>query len=98
MAVSEKVFWKIYAGVLGAVTTLLAQKLLTKVWEVSTGDEPPDPNDPETPLTSALIWALTSGLGVGVSQMVMNRYIQRRWLRNMGKAAPGKLRNLLDLR
>ncbi|MCC2592821.1 DUF4235 domain-containing protein [Tessaracoccus sp. OS52] len=97
MAVSEKIFWKIYAGVLGATTTLVAQKLVTKIWEATTGDEPPDPNDPETPLSSALIWAISSGLGVGVSQLVMNRFIQRRWLRNMGHNAPGRLINKLDL-
>lgn len=97
MAVSEKIFWKIYAGVLGAATTMAAQKLVTKVWEATTGDEPPDPNDPDTPLTQALIWALASGLGVGVAQLTMNRFVQKRWVRNMGHKAPGPLKNKLDL-
>lgn len=97
MALSEKVFWKIYAGVLGAGTTLVAQKLVTKAWEAATGDEPPDPNDPDTPLTSAVIWAIASGLGVGMSQLVMNRFVQRRWLKNMGHRSPGGLSNKLDL-
>ena len=38
MAVEEKILWKIYAGVLGAATTLLAQKVVTKAWEAATGD------------------------------------------------------------
>lgn len=97
MAVTEKLMWKVYAGLLGAVTTLVAQKLVTKAWEASTGDTPPDPNDPDTPLTSALIWALTSGLGVGVAQIVMNRYVTRRWVANFDHAGPSKLRNKLDL-
>ena len=61
MAVEEKILWKIYAGVLGAATTLLAQKVVTKAWEAATGDVPPDPNDPDTPLTQALIWACAAG-------------------------------------
>lgn len=97
MAISEKIFWKVYAGVLGAATTVVAQKLVTKVWEASTGSEPPDPNDPETPLTQAMIWAISSGLGVGMTQLAMNRFVQRRWARNMGRPAPGKLGNKLDI-
>lgn len=97
MAVTEKVLWQIYAGALGAVSTIAARKLITKAWEVATGDEPPDPNDPETPLVQAIIWALASGVGVGMTQLAMNRYMQRHWRLNMGQKAPGKRRNKLDL-
>ena len=31
MAASEKLMWKIYAGAIGAVTTIVAQKLVTKL-------------------------------------------------------------------
>ncbi len=97
MGMSEKVLWKVYAGVLGAVTTIVAQKVVQKVWELSTGDVPPDPNDPDTPLTQALIWAASSGLGVGMAQLAMNRFVSRRWVSNMGHAAPSRLANKLDL-
>ncbi len=96
MGMSEKVLWKLYAGLLGAATTLIAQKVVQKVWELSTGDTPPDPNDPDVPLTQALIWAASSGLGVGLSQLAMNRFMQRRWVANMGQAAPSRLANKLD--
>lgn len=96
MGMTEKVLWKVYAGVLGAASTLIAQKVVTKVWEMSTGDEPPDPNDPDTPLTKALIWATASGLGVGISQLVMNRFMQKRWLSNMGSKSPTRRFNNLD--
>ena len=97
MAVEEKILWKIYAGALGAATTLLTQKLVTKAWETATGDVPPDPNDPDTPLTQALIWALCSGLGVGMAQLTMNRYMHRRWFSNTGRKSPGQLRTKMDL-
>ncbi len=93
MGMTEKVLWKVYAGVLGAASTIVAQKVVTKIWEVSTGDEPPDPNDPDTPLTKALIWATASGLGVGISQLAMNRFMQKRWVSNTGHKAPSKQKN-----
>lgn len=95
MAMTEKIMWKVYAGALGALTTIVAQKVVTKLWEASTGDEPPDPNDPEVPLTHALIWAAASGLGVGMAQLVMNRFVQQRWMANYQHAGPGKLRTKL---
>lgn len=97
MALTEKLMWKVYAGLLGAVTTLVAQKLVTKVWEASTGEPVPDINDPETPVVSAVIWAAASGLGVGISQLLMNRYMQRRWMSNFSHAGPGRLRTKLDI-
>lgn len=97
MAMTEKLMWKLYAGAIGAVTTIAAQKLVTKLWEASTGDTPPDPNDPDTPLSQALIWAVASGLGVGIAQLTMNRFVQRRWVANFDHKSPGTLRNKLDL-
>lgn len=95
MALTEKIMWKVYAGAVGAVTTIVAQKLVTKIWEASTGDVPPDPNDPEVPLTQALIWAAASGLGVGMAQLVMNRVVHQRWVANYNHSGPSKLRSKL---
>ena len=97
MALSEKIVFKIYAGLVGAATTIAAQRLVTMLWEASTGDVPPNPNDPEVPLTRALIWAAASGLGVGMSQLAMNRLIQQRWAANTGHEAPGQLHSILDI-
>lgn len=97
MGFTEKIVWNVYAGALGAISTIAAKKLLTKAWEVATGDEPPDPNDPETPMTYALIWSLASGVGVGVTQLILNRYMQRHWTRSTGHSAPGKRRTRVNL-
>ncbi|MEL4358422.1 MULTISPECIES: DUF4235 domain-containing protein [unclassified Luteococcus] len=76
---SQNIGFKIYAGVLGAVTTVVTQKLISAAWKVATGDTPPDPNDPDVPPTQAAIWALASGLGLGVSQLALNRFVGRRF-------------------
>ncbi len=98
MKLTEKVIWNVYSGLLGALATFVAQKLITKIWEVATGEEPPDPNDPDESGTKALIWAAASGVGVGVTQIMMNRFVQRRWSSAMGHSAPGALKNLLDVK
>jgi len=96
MGASEKLVWKIYASAVGAATTLLAQKLVSGAWKAATGDNPPDANNPHVPLHEAIIWAIASGLGVGMAQLVMNRYMAGRWEMKMGHRAPGKLRTKLD--
>ncbi len=98
MKLTERVIWNIYSGVLGAAATFIAQKIITKAWEASTGEEPPDPNDPETPAFQAIIWAIASGVGVGVTQIMMNRFVQRRWASDFGHMGPGRLKNHLDLK
>lgn len=90
MDISQKVVWKVYMGVVGAVTTIAAQKLVKAGWKLATGNEPPtSPTDPETPMVEAVTWALASGVGVGVVQLLTTRFAAKRWSTSMGKAAPG---------
>ena len=46
MNVSQKLLWNIYAGAVGALSAVVAQKAVRGAWKVATGDEPPDPNAP----------------------------------------------------
>ncbi|GAB3622984.1 hypothetical protein GCM10027418_10660 [Mariniluteicoccus endophyticus] len=88
MGPTQGLVWKIYTGVLGAVTTIAAQKIVTKGWELATGEEPPEPGDPDTPLTAALSWALASAIGVGVVQLMTNRFTARRFRANFVEGEP----------
>jgi len=94
MGASEKLLWKLYVGVIGIVTTVVAQRAVTTSWKVVTGDRPPAPTDPEVPTSKAVAWALASGLGVGVSQLLVKRSAARRWAERIGQHTPhgGKLR------
>ncbi|PIE98945.1 MAG: hypothetical protein CR979_03545 [Propionibacterium sp.] len=96
MHTSNKLVWRVYSGVLGAVTTLIAQQLISKAWQTATGEQPPNPNDPEVPIIQAMTWAIATGVGVGVTQLSMNRYMAKRWLSNTGYSAPSNLRNKLS--
>lgn len=88
MGPSEKLLWKIYAGVIGAVTTIAAQRLVKLAWKLVTGDEPPKPTDPQTPVVEAVSWALASGVGVGVTQLLTQRGLAKRWAVEMGGQTP----------
>ncbi len=92
MGVSQKLLWNIYAGAVGALTAVAAQKAVRGAWKLATGDEPPDPNDPRTPLNEALIWALAGGIGIGIAQLLTNRFAADRWEKAMGTPAPTKSR------
>lgn len=95
MKTSEKLVWQVYSGLLGALTTLIAQQAMTRAWKLATGEEPPNPNDPDVPFSEAITWAVATGIGVGVTQLSMNRYMSRRWQTNMGRNVPKTLRNRL---
>ena len=94
MGPSQKLLWKIYIGVIGAVTTIVAQRLVTTGWKVVTGDKPPSPTDPDTPIVQAASWALASGLGVGITQFLTQRLAARHWSREIGTDVPqvGKIK------
>ena len=81
MNTSQRMIWNIFAGLIGAATAVVATKLVTKAWEVTTGEAPPAPNDPEVPLRQAVVWMLASGLGISLAQLLMNRFAARQWAR-----------------
>jgi hypothetical protein len=74
----EKVLEKAYPAIIGALTTFLAQFLVRKMYEVATGHQPPDPNDPDVPTREAVTWFVASTIGVGVAQLVAGRYSARK--------------------
>lgn len=88
MKTSQKLVWNVYAGAVGALTTVVAAKAVNAVWELSTGEAPPEPNDPDIPLRRAIVWAIASGLGIGLAQLLVNRFAAQQWTRVMGTPAP----------
>lgn len=89
--------WKVYTVALGTVTTLVAQKVVHAGWKLATGDTPPDPNDPSVPATEAAIWAIASGIGLGMTQLATNRFVARRWMEFTGEVPPTSLHTRVKL-
>lgn len=88
MQMSRKVLWNVYATAVGALTAVVATKALEGVWRLTTGGEPPEPTDPNTPLRQAFAWAVASALGIGVATVMVNRVAAIQWEKAMGEPAP----------
>ena len=98
MSISRSLMWRVYTVGVGTVSTLATQKLVHGVWKAVTGgDTPPDPNDPNVPLREAAIWALASGVGLGMAQLVTNRFVARRWIAFTGEMPPKPLTTVVKL-
>ena len=83
MGPTQKLLWKLYVGVIGAVTTVVAQRLVKAGWKLVTGNEPPSPTDPDTPVLEAMSWALASGIGaaavVGLGREIHDKRTPGKW-------------------
>lgn len=88
MGASEKLLWKLYVGVIGLVTTVVAQRAVSTGWKVVTGEKPPSPTDPDISTAEAVSWALASGVGVGITQLLVKRTTARRWASRIGQHTP----------
>lgn len=74
---SQKIIRRLYVAGVGAAATVGAQKLMALAWKFVTGSEPPKPGDKDLPTKHAITWALASGVGMGVSQLVAKRLVSR---------------------
>lgn len=71
--------YKIVAGALGAIATLVVQKLIKSAWKQITGEEPPNPDDPEASTMASVAWVAASAVGVAVVQVVTRRFAAKRY-------------------
>ena len=94
MDFSQKIVWNAYSTVVGLVAAVATKKAVDGVWQFVTGEEPPEPNDPNTPTTHAAVWVLAMAMGVGLSQVLINRFAARRWEAFTGSASPLRHVNL----
>ena len=71
------------AATLGA--TVVARKLMTATWKLSTGKEPPvNPEHPDVSMGEAVAWAVASGVAVGVVRMLAGRKAADYYRRSTG--------------
>ena len=92
MSAANKLGGKIYAGIIGAVTTIVAQRLVTLAWKTVTGKEPPSATNPNTSAASAVTWVVASGIGVGVARLFAQRFAARHWTNGPGDAPEGTVK------
>ena len=79
--------------VMGLVATLgatmIARKVMTATWKVSTGKQPPsNPEHPDVSMGEAVAWAVSSGVAVGLARMLAGRKAADYYRRSTGHLPP----------
>ncbi|HEU4547432.1 MAG TPA: DUF4235 domain-containing protein [Microlunatus sp.] len=77
MIVSERHASRLTVAVVGVLTTVATQRLLTFGWKTVTGRKPPQPGDPEATWTGAVSWAVASGIGIGMARLWAQRLAEK---------------------
>jgi hypothetical protein len=82
--------WKGLTLATGVVAAVVARRAVAAVWNGVKGDSGRvDPSDRSTDWSTALQWAVASGVGVGVARVVAQRTAARVWESATGSAPPG---------
>ncbi len=88
MSVTRNLMFNAYSGAIAALTAVVAHKVVDTLWTVVTGEEPPQPNDPDTPPNKAFAWVLANAIGIGVLGVAANRFAASRWKKFSGEELP----------
>ena len=81
--------WKAITLGSGALSGLLTQRVLEKMWKGVRGSSPPPvPADRSATWADALSWAIATGVGAGVARLVAIRTAARMWQATVHEAPP----------
>jgi uncharacterized protein DUF4235 len=69
---------RVITALVGFAAAFGARKLLHFGWKRVTGKEPPEPDDPQSALGEALVWAMVTAVGVQLARMLATRAATRR--------------------
>ncbi len=86
----DKLGWKLMGGASAAAAAVATRKAAEKLYTAGTGEAPPEnPSAPHVPLRQAVIWAVLSGVIVGLVRMLVERTAAKAWVRARGELPPG---------
>jgi hypothetical protein len=80
-----KTGYKVLAMLASLIGAVFARKVLTVVWKLASGKEPPeDPAHPTVTWPEAVSWAVASGAVVGVAKLVAQKKVADSFSRAAG--------------
>jgi hypothetical protein len=78
--------WRIIGTGSAVLAAAAAQKGLSALWRLATGDDPPTiPEDPDTSWREAVAWAVLSGAVIGVARLAATRRAAHYYMRSTGE-------------
>jgi len=88
--VSESGAWKILITAVWAGTAVVVRGLIVRGWERRSGGGPPSNTaDDDTTWREAVIFAIVSGIALGIARIVSDRAAAEAWRRVRGSYPPG---------
>lgn len=69
---------RVITALVGFVAAFAARKVLHFAWKRVTGKEPPEPEDPQSALGEAVVWAMVTAVGVQLARTLAIRSASRR--------------------
>lgn len=86
---SEANQWAMFSLLASLLVGGLLKLSVTWGWTKARGEEPPrTPEQADTTWTTALLWAICTGIGVAISQVVARRGAAKLWTGPLGRRMP----------
>jgi hypothetical protein len=78
----KKMIWRAASAGAAAVSVVVTQHVLAAAWRhFEGGSEPPKgPADPRVGMRAAVTWAVSMGVGIGVTRLIAVRLTERVWV------------------
>ena len=83
----DSIVWTVIAGAVALGAAQLAKKALNKGWSTRRGFVPGTPGDGKTSWKEAAVFAVVSGVAVGLARLVADRGVQAVKARRSGALA-----------
>lgn len=81
--------WSVMALVSGVGAAKVANQLLTKGWQASTGRKPPtNPADPDVEVWEAVMWSAATGATIALMKMMAQRRAANYYVKSTGHLPP----------
>jgi hypothetical protein len=82
--------WRVVGGVSGLAAAAVTRQALSAVWRARKHDDPPaNPAAPSTSWPDAVLWAVATGVALGVARLVALRGAAAGWEKAKGTLPPG---------
>lgn len=96
MAGKSDIGWKVVSGLTALGAGIAARKILELAWTKSTGNAPPEnPDSPEVAMREAVLWAVATGVTMGLARLFATREAAKAWRRVTGDL-PAVFREIKD--
>jgi hypothetical protein len=86
----DKLMWRVVGAASGIAAAAVTRHALTSAWRAGKHDDPPaNPASSSTSWPDAVLWAVATGVALGVARLVALRGAAAGWRKATGALPPG---------